>query len=305
MPLHLSYRPAELKQIAGNRETVAALEAVLSRTKDFPHAMLFTGPSGTGKTTLARIVAARLGIAAGDLREMNIANLRGIDSAREIQEQMRLRPMNGRARGFILDEVHMGTKEFFNAMLKPMEDAPEHVYFFLCTTDPAKLLATIKNRCHEFKTEALAAKTIAELLRGVLTAENMSVPDEVLAQICEDAQGSARAALVVLDKIIDMKPADMLEAARRTAAEQNQSIDLCRALIRGDRWEAVAKILAGLGEYEVENLRLAVLGYCQAVLLKGDTPRAWTVLDAFRDPFDRMGRPGVVWACYMCASQQK
>lgn len=298
-PLHLDYRPTELQDIVGNRDTVASIEAVLGRGKDYPHSWLFTGPRGCGKTTLARIVAARVGIADNDLRELNIGKLRGIDNAREIQDQMRLCPLSGGNRGWILDEVHMATKEFQNAMLKALEDTPGHVYFFLCTTDPQKLLKTVIDRCHRFFVESLGIKQLMELLNTVCDAEGVAVPNDVRRQIAEDADGSPRAALVVLDSIIDMNEKDMLAAAARKAEEQKEAIELCRALIKADKWMSIAKILKGMGDYDPETVRLAVLGYCQSILLKEDSARAWVVMDAFRDPFDRNGRPGVVWACYM------
>jgi DNA polymerase-3 subunit gamma/tau len=209
MPLHIDYRPKELKDVIGNRETIASIESILRRKKDWPHTWLFQGNKGCGKTTLARIVAKRLGIADNDLQELNIANMRGIDSAREIQERMRYKGLgDSGARGWILDEVHMGTKEFFNAMLKPLEDTPPHVYFFLCTTDPQKLPKTIIDRCEaaNYKVETLSAKQLMPLLCSVIEKEGMDVPTDVLAQICQDAGGSARAALGMLDKIIDMDP---------------------------------------------------------------------------------------------------
>ena len=304
MPLHLTYRPQTLKEVVGNKSTVASLEAVLSRTEDFPHSLLFTGPSGCGKTTLARIVAKRLGIDDRDLRELNIANLRGIDNAREIQDQMRLRPLSGTARGWILDEVHQSTKDFQNAMLKALEDTPPHVYFFLCTTDPQKLLTTIKTRCHEFKVGPLSNEDMLHLIGKVLGKEDTDIDESVADQIIRDANGSARAALVVLDAIIDMAPEEMLEAAARKAEEHNEAIALCRALIQNKGWLETAKILKGMADYDPENVRQAILGYCQAILLKEDNARAWVVMDAFREPFDRNGRPGVVWAAYMAVNSK-
>lgn len=304
MPLHLEYRPKSLKEIVGNKSTVASIESILKRKTDRPRAWLFTGPSGCGKTTLARIVAAKLGIDDRDLQELNIASTRGIDNAREIQMQMRLRPMGGEARGWILDEIHMATKEFQNAMLKTLEDTPPHVFFFLCTTDPQKLLKTIATRCTTFTVEALSTKQIMDMLVDVVEAEKIDMPNKVLAQICEDSNGSARAALVTLDAIIDMEPDEMLEAAAKKMSEQNEAIDLCRALIRAEKWKKVAEILGKLNGADVENVRQAVMGYCNAILLKEDSVRAWLVLDAFKEPFDRSGRPGLTWAAYM-ATQAK
>lgn len=305
MPLHILHRPRTLKEIIGNRDTIAAIEAMFAtRKSDFPHAILFHGPSGCGKTTLGRIFANMLGIADADLRELNIANLRGIDSARDIQEQMRLRPLGGLRRAWMLDEVHMSTREFQNAMLKALEDAPEHVFFILCTTDPQKLLKTILTRCHKFTVEALGTRELLTLVTETCNKEKVDVPQDVRSAIAENAGGSAREALVLLDSIIDMAPADQLAAVQQKAAEQTQAIDLCRLLMDAKSakdWPKVMKVLNGLGEYDVERLRLAVVGYCAACLLKGDSPRAWVVMDAFKEPmmFDRNGRPGVVWACYV------
>ena len=304
MPLYIDYRPKSLKEIVGNKSTVASIESILKRKTDRPRAWLFTGPSGCGKTTLARIVASKLGINDRDLQELNIASTRGIDNARDIQVQMRLRPMGGEARGWILDEIHMATKEFQNAMLKTLEDTPSHVYFFLCTTDPQKLLKTIATRCTTFVVESLSTKQIMDMLVDIVEAEKIDVPNKVLAQICEDSGGSARSALVTLDAIIDMEPDEMLEAAAKKMSEQNEAIDLCRALIRAEKWKKVAEILSKLNGADVENVRQAVMGYCNAILLKEDSVRAWIVLDAFKDPFDRSGRPGLTWAAYM-ATQGK
>jgi hypothetical protein len=91
----------------------------------------------------------------------------------------------------------------------------------------------------------------------------------------------------------------MLSAAARVAAEQNESIELCRALIDGAGWDKVSKILVGMGDFEPENVRQSILGYCQSVLLKKDNSRAWMVMDSFRDPLDRNGRPGIVYQAYM------
>ena len=113
MPLHLDHRPKTLKKVVGQGATVAALKAVLDRD-DIPHAFLFHGPSGCGKTTLARIVAKKLGCSEMDIKELNVADVRGIDSVREISRTMMLRPMGGNARVWILDEFFYAIRSLYS-----------------------------------------------------------------------------------------------------------------------------------------------------------------------------------------------
>jgi len=296
MSLATKYRPKLLKEIAGNAPTVSALRALMER-EDMPHTLLFTGPSGCGKTTLARIVAARLKCSEYDLQEMNTADFRGIDTVRDVVRQMHLCPMNGPVRVFLLDECHSLTKDAQHALLKALEDTPKHVYFLLATTDPEKLLPTIKTRCVTFEVKGLRDSEMLGLLSGVVVKEKAEVPDAVLEQITQDALGSARMALSVLDKIINTDPAAMLEAAKQQAAAQSESISLCRALIGKRPWGEIARILRDL-QQDPEQVRRAVMGYAQAVLLKSDNPQAAMVLMSFRQPFYDTGKPGLTLACY-------
>ena len=131
MPLHLDYRPKNLEELFGNKTTVNSLDAIIKREDDIPHAFLFAGPSGCGKTTLARIVAGALEVSDRDFVEINAANNRGIETARDILRTMGFKPVSGPVRVYLLDEVHMGTRDFQTALLKALEDTPSHVYFLL------------------------------------------------------------------------------------------------------------------------------------------------------------------------------
>ena len=295
--LAVKYRPKKLGDIIGNSRTVLALRTMMERT-DMPHTMLFTGPSGSGKTTLARIVARRVQCSPHDLQEMNTADFRGIDSIRDIVRNMNLAPMFGPTRVWILDECHSLTKDAQHALLKALEDTPAHVYFILATTDPEKLLPTIRTRCVTFQVEALADKDMEALLKKVITAEgNPEVPQEAIDQIVQDSIGSARMAMSILDKVIALDAGDMLASAKQAAAIQNEAIQLCRALIAKKPWREIAKILLGL-DADPETVRRAVLGYAQAVLLKGDNAQAAVVLMSFRAPLYDVGKPGLTIACY-------
>lgn len=301
MSLYKTYRPRTFNEVVGNESTVKSLQSILKREEGTPHAMLFTGPSGCGKTTLARLVVQELGIKAEDLIEVDSADFRGIDTIRSIRQQMRLAPLGGERRAWIMDECHQLSKDAQSALLKALEDTPSHVYFLLATTDPQKLLPTITNRCTKFEVRALVNSEIMDLLDWVLEEEKASkrMPKEVLKSITKNSLGSPRAALVMLDKVIDMEPGEMLEAVEQAARDEHQVIDLCRALIRNEKWIKVKRLLQGLQEQEPEQIRHAVLQYCNVVLLNEDEPRAYVVMDCFRSPFYEVGgMAGLTMACY-------
>jgi len=294
--LAVKYRPTLFKQFYGNQATLSALQSCLQR-EGCPHTILFIGPSGCGKTTLARIVKQKLKCSSFDFIENNAADFRGIDSVRDIIRQMSLAPMDGPCRVWLLDECHQLSKDAQHALLKALEDTPSHVYFLLATTDPSKLLPTIRTRCTQFEVKALSPKEIIDLLKNICEMEKVAIPNEVLEQIGEDSLGSPRMALSILDKIIGMKKEEMLEAAKQQAQAQSESIDLCRALISKRPWKEIAKILSNL-EQEPEQVRRAILGYAQAVLLKSGQDRAYLIIEAFREPLYDIGKPGLVASCF-------
>ena len=295
--LAVKHRPKLLKDFLGNEDITKALRSMMER-EEMPHTILFTGPSGCGKTTLARIFASRLKCSQRDFIENNAADFRGIDSVRDILRQMVLAPMNGSCRVWLLDECHQLSKDAQHALLKALEDTPKHVYFLLATTEPTKLLPTIKTRCVAFDVKPLDDKVMNVLLCSIAQKEGLDgFPQEVLDQIIQDSFGSARMALSILDKIINMDSQDMLEAAKQQATEQNEAIDLCRALIGKKPWKDVAKIVQGI-EQDPEQVRRAVLGYAQSVLLKSGMGQAYFVMTAFKEPFYDLGKPGLTLACY-------
>ena len=306
MSLHIDYRPDCFDEFIGSDTAVRALISKLD-SEDRPHAYLITGPSGCGKTTLGRIIASQLGALAEEedpgnsrnYKEMDSADFRGIDTIREIRRQMRLAPMGSSgARTWLLDECHQLTKDAQEALLKALEDTPAHVYFILATTDPGKLKDTLKRRCTHFEVSPLPDDDMQEFLEGVVDAEEKKVPTAVIESIMDAALGSPGKALVLLDKIIDLPAKDMGNEVETASRQLNQAIDLCRSIIKKEKWTKIAKTLRDLRSENPEGLRHMILKYCASILLKEDNARAYLIMDAFREPFYDAPFEKLVLACY-------
>jgi len=295
--LYVRYRPQTFDDMIGNEAEIQSLEKSLSK-KDRPHTYLLTGPSGCGKTTLARIAAKKLGADELSVSEINSADNRGIDTAREIIQQMTYTPLNGNIRVFIIDELHQTSKDWQNAMLKPLEDTPEHVYFFLCTTDPKKIISTIKNRCTQIKVQSQDSTELYRLLRRTAKIENLEVSKAILEEISDNCQGSPRAALVLLEKVSAVEDEKMMKEIISMGEEaEKETIDLCRALL-GTNWKSVAEILTKLKDLDPEKVRYAVMGYMNSVVLRSGQAKAAVAIECFSEPFYSSGKAGLTLACF-------
>ena len=298
MSLHLDYRPRVLDEVMGNDSVVKALKAKLKRPEDMPHAMLFTGPSGCGKTTLARIVMRDLGCTEENIYEVDSADFRGIDTVREIRKKMRFMALGGGVMGWILDECHKLSNDAMNALLKALEDTPKHVFFCLATTEPHKLIKTLRTRCMLFEVEALSDEQMVDLLDDIIKEEGIKVSEAVLERIVDNALGCPRAALVTLDRIMDLEPKDMEEAAGKSLLEEGGvALELMQSLSRKKPWKVIAKILRELKE-EPETIRHGVLGYFTKILLSRGGSYEALVIELFSEPFYNSGKAGLALACY-------
>lgn len=302
--LQINYRPNNFDDFLGNVSTVKSLQSKLKQ-KALPQAILFQGPSGCGKTTLARILMKELGCDQKDYIEINAATESGIDTVRGIVKNINLRPMFGKVRIYLLDEVQATSKGFQNGLLKPLEDMPSFVYFILCTTDPQKLLRTIRNRCTTYEVNPLSDKDMQGLIERVFTAEEKPIDEEVIYDIIEVADGCPRQALVILDQIIDMDPRRQRRAVRDYVTNEAKTIELCRALLNNRSWQEIQGILSDLTD-DPEKVRRAVIGYMSAVAIK--EKRAQIVINAaavyqcFNTNYFDTGKAGLVFSCYNAGS---
>lgn len=298
MSLYNDHRPDELEDVRGNKNIIPVLQRMMEKPDKAPHVFMFYGPTGCGKTTLARIVARKLDAHENDVKELDAAVYRGIDSVRDLREKSNYLPMSGKRRVWILDEVHKMTKDAQNALLKILEDPPSHTYFILCTTEPQNVISTVKGRCSMFEVELLSERQMGRLLKTIVRAEKAKLDDEVYDQIIMDSLGHPRNAIQTLEQVLLVDPDKRLEIAKRKAEELSQTIELCRALINGVKWSKVMPILRGLKETDPETIRYAVLGYANNTLLKTENDQAALILENFVEPFYTSKFAGVTLACY-------
>lgn len=282
MELYRKYRPEDFDSMVGNEIAIKSLRKEL---ENGTHVFLLTGPAGCGKTTLARIMAKEVGAGPLSIREINSAENRGIDTAREILEQMRYNPSDGSSLVWILDEMHMITTAGQNALLKALEEVPETVYFFLCTTDPQKLIAPLKTRCSTIKVTPLTNEEMIYLLKRTARSEKAKISSEVYEKICEMANGGSRKALKLLSQVLTLdSDEERLEALSKSGDESDspESIELCRALAGKTSLKEQLKLLSKIDVSDPEKIRQGVMGYMNACILKGSvTPQIVATLQAF------------------------
>jgi len=285
---HLKYRPRKLSGLVGQAEAVSVLEEMISARR-VPHSILLTGPSGTGKTTIARILAKAVGATGTDMIEMNAANYRGIDMVRDIANRMNLAAWE-KSRCWIVDECHQLSKDAQEAFLKPLEEPPGHVYFFLCTTDPSKLIATLRNRLTEVKLKRVSQAANRLLLKRISEKEEFNLTDDVRDRIITLASGSPRQAVVMLNKIVGLDgEEEQLAALDVSDNGKDLLLELALALLHKAKWVVVSKLLSKL-QAEPEDVRRMVLFFMAANLSKPKVNmRAALIMDQFSSIYEDAG----------------
>lgn len=243
--LYRKYRPTSFKDVRGQDHIVSVLQGAIDKNT-IPHAMLFSGTRGTGKTTLARIFAKEIGTSDVDLYEIDAASNRGIDDIRELREAVHTLPYESERKVYIIDEVHMLTKEAFNALLKTLEEPPSHVIFILATTEEEKLLDTILSRCLVFRMREPSRATLTKFVADTAKKEGFTLNPDAADLIAIAADGSFRDALGVTQKII-MASGDTIGDADEVAT-----------IIGAPKSSILTNLLAGLQEKDAEKALSAV-----------------------------------------------
>lgn len=260
--LYRKWRPQSFSEIIGQDVVIKVIQNAIKSNR-IPHAYLFAGPRGVGKTSVARIFAKALNCENGpspepcnscsicrkitegssfDVLEIDGASNRGVDEVRELKERVNLAPVEGKYKVYIVDEVHMLTTEAFNALLKTLEEPPPHVVFILATTEPHKLPLTIRSRCIFLAFRPLEPKDMVFRLEEILKGEGVHVPNDVLIEISRRADGSMRDAISLLEQLLALGEEITLKALEKnfgilSKTEVREKV----SLIRDGRWEEIFK----------------------------------------------------------------
>ncbi len=264
------YRPQTFEDLLGQDALVQTLTNAIKNNR-LHHAYILTGIRGVGKTTTARLIAKALNctgldgkggptihpcgvcenckaIAAGrhiDVMELDAASRTGVDDIREILDGVRYKPTNARYKIYIIDEVHMLSKNAFNALLKTLEEPPSHVKFIFATTEIRKVPVTVLSRCQRFDLQRLSIEDLLKLFNKIIAAENLKAEDEALHMIAKAADGSARDSLSLLDQAISLGAGVIKTDIVKEMiglADRNQTFELFESLISGDTKESLLKL---------------------------------------------------------------
>ena len=330
--LYRKYRPQDFDEVVGQEAVVRTLRNAIE-TGQVRQAYLFAGPRGTGKTSLARILAKGLNCAQGptpspdktchacvaiangtslDVVEMDAASQRGIDDIREIRERVVLQPVEGRYKVYILDEAHQLTDAAFNALLKLIEEPPPHLVFVFCTTELGKMLATVRSRCQTFVLSRPRLPDLVRVLRRVADGEEIQAPDAALSLVARGARGSYRDAVSTLDQLSAATEGNVsVQAVLQLlgAVEEEALFRLCDLVVDRDTAGALALVeeLAEQGQ-DLGRLVTDLLEHLRHLMLVqhlGQVPASLPVTEEtrerLREQANQLGEPTVLRLCDLLA----
>ncbi len=288
--LHVAYRPRDWSEVVGQSAAVASLKKQIEKGQT--QSFLLCGPSGTGKTTLARIAAEKLGCPEQNVLEIDAATYTGVDDMRKIHDLLRFKPFGAdKTRVIILDEAHRLSRNAWDSLLKAIEEPPDGVYWFLCTTEVGKVPDTIKTRCIAFTLKEVRDKDLERLVTEVAEVEKLKLADGVLGVILKQAHGSPRQALVNLAQAAHCKDRKHASETLFAAMESDTVLELCRFVARAQgSWQRVMGFMEKLSEENPEGLRILIVNYLAAALRgsKNDAEACHflRVLELFSTPFN-------------------
>lgn len=297
MSFHIKYRPTLFKNFFGNEELKKSLLSLIQQ-KDKPKTYLLTGPSGSGKTTLARILAKKFGAEDNSIIELNAADTRGIDTVRSIISDCQFKHITGSDKVFIFDEVHQMSRDGMEALLKVIEEPPSHVYFFFCSTNPDRIIETIKNRCIRYEVKLLNDSEANILLDYVINMEKLDIDNKVKGVLIKYSDGCPRKLLLNLYKCKDLslnQTINILESSIDGVKEE--VINLCKKFLNPKElnWKNMMDTVSNLiKEDNADSIRISFYTYMSACLKRARTDEQVMVYSAILDVLDQQLQTGGV-----------
>jgi len=287
--LHTAYRPQSLEELVGHSNVADSIRSVIKA--GLTHAFLFTGPSGVGKTTLARIVANMTGCV--EVVEVDAATNTGVDDMRHVCSTLPYKSFGQGNKAVVVDECHRLSAAAWASMLKVLEEPPEHVYWLFCTTDAGKVPDTIRTRCVTYDLQPLLTAEIADYLTMVADAEAFPLEESAIELIAKNANGSMRRALVDLS-LCAGSATTRAEVAKllKSAEGSKEVIDLCRFLVKpqGRTWPKAMQLVQLMGDAAPESVRIIITQYFSKVAAGAkkdrDAVEALRIIEAFSQPFN-------------------
>jgi len=280
------YRPDALDQLVGHEAVIASLSRRLE-SDSRPHCFLFSGPSGVGKTTTARIIGS---ILEADVNEVDAASNSGVDAMRSLTDISMYMSMSGAGhRLLIIDECHRLSSNAWDALLKLLEEPPAHLYIALCTTALDKVPETIKTRCYHVPFKPLPPAEIEALLTVVADMEGWDVHPDILALAVQAATGQPRKGLTILEQIHDYRSRDEARRVIDLVEASDPIIELLQHLLSGKKsWKQIRALLARLEDSDFEAAAIIAGRYIAGALVRCEEEKAaasaWALLDALLFP---------------------
>jgi len=287
---HLKYRPTNFDEVIGQNSVVSSLKE-LFKSKNTPHSFLFVGPSGVGKTTIARIIASQVGCDSFNIIEVDAATHTGVDSMRELTENVKFQGIGNPNKVVIIDEGHMLSKGAWNSLLKIIEEPPEHLYFIFCTTEGKKVPETIRTRCNTYLLKEVSKGDIELLLEVVVDCEKLILPEGTIGIISKEALGSVRRALVYLSQVVGSTTLrEVLDKINTIAEEDDKVLGICRLIASGRLpWKKATEFALSVKESNLEGVRIQISNYLASCVVRSnsekDSIRFLSLLGLFSKPW--------------------
>lgn len=284
---HVFYRPQTFDEVIGQDHIISSLKQIAKKGK-WPHAYLLVGPSGVGKTTVGRIIANELKCEPSNLIELDAASNSSVEGIRNLTSSLTYKGFGENAtRVIIIDECHSLSKQAWQALLKPSEEPPSHIYFIFCTTEVDKVPETIKTRCTQYNFRSVSRDNLFDLLYAVTDAEKIKINEAHLDLIAQKAEGSPRKALTLLSKSQGIEDLDKLKQVLESTEDNATFLELARLLTKGNlSWSKAVKLINTLEDIPPETIRINMMAYIAVVLAKTTDERKavylLNVLNAFK-----------------------